>query len=177
MFNGLTLILSKKPKYDTEMPEQQNIEWKQSWRDEYIKWVSGFANADGGTIFIGKNDTGDVVGLSSYKKLLDELPNKIRDTTGILCEINLHEESGKFFIEILIDPSTSPISYRGKFYLRSGSTNQLLNGQALTNFLLKKSGKDWDEVIEPNASFDDINVGAIEVFRQSALKTGRLPFF
>lgn len=158
------------------MPEQQNIEWKQSWRDEYTKWVSGFANADGGAIFIGKNDNGDVVGLNNYKRLLDELPNKIRDMTGILCEINLHKEDGKFFIEILIDPSSSPISYRGKFYLRSGSTNQLLNGPALTNFLLKKSGKDWDEVIEPNASFDDIDVGAIEVFRQSALKTGRLPF-
>jgi len=27
------------------MPEQQNIEWKTSWRDEYLKWICGFANA------------------------------------------------------------------------------------------------------------------------------------
>ena len=99
MFNGLTLILFKKPKYTTEMPEQQNIEWKRSWRDEYIKWVSGFANADGGTIFIGKNDTGDVVGLSSYKKLLDELPNKIRDTTGILCETTFMKKMASFLLK------------------------------------------------------------------------------
>ena len=25
--------------------ENQNIEWKESWRDEYIKWICGFANA------------------------------------------------------------------------------------------------------------------------------------
>ena len=25
------------------MPEQHNIEWKQTWRDEYLKWVCGFA--------------------------------------------------------------------------------------------------------------------------------------
>ena len=30
--------------------ESQNIEWKSSWRDEYLKWVCGFANAQGGRI-------------------------------------------------------------------------------------------------------------------------------
>ena len=30
------------------MPEQQNIEWKESWNDEYLKWICGFANAQGG---------------------------------------------------------------------------------------------------------------------------------
>ncbi len=59
------------------MPEQQNIEWKQSWRDEYLKWISGFANAKGGTLYIGKNDNGIVVGVSNYEKLLVDLPNKI----------------------------------------------------------------------------------------------------
>lgn len=42
------------------MPEQQNIEWKESWRDEYLKWICGFANAQGGKIYIGCNDDGHV---------------------------------------------------------------------------------------------------------------------
>ncbi len=29
------------------MTESQNIEYKQSWRDEYLKWICGFANAQG----------------------------------------------------------------------------------------------------------------------------------
>jgi len=45
------------------MKENQNIEWKASWRDEYIKWICGFANAAGGTLVIGKNDKGVVNGL------------------------------------------------------------------------------------------------------------------
>ncbi|MGB0787954.1 MAG: RNA-binding domain-containing protein, partial [Marinirhabdus sp.] len=158
------------------MPETQNIEWKQSWRDEYLQWISGFANANGGVICVGKDDNGTIIGLDKPKKLMGELPNKIRDTLGILCQVDLYSRSGKDFIEIRVDSSSSPISYRGKFYLRSGSTNQLLNGQALTDFLLKRAGKDWDEIIEPKASFDDIDTGAIELFRQSSLKTGRLPF-
>lgn len=28
--------------------ENQNIEYKESWRDEYLKWICGFANAQGG---------------------------------------------------------------------------------------------------------------------------------
>ena len=30
------------------MSESQNIEWKETWRDEYLKWVCDFANAQGG---------------------------------------------------------------------------------------------------------------------------------
>jgi len=31
------------------MKENQQIEWKTSWRDEYLKWICGFANAEGAT--------------------------------------------------------------------------------------------------------------------------------
>ena len=30
--------------------ESQNVEYKRSWRDGYLKWICGFANADGGTV-------------------------------------------------------------------------------------------------------------------------------
>jgi ATP-dependent DNA helicase RecG len=43
------------------MSESQNIEWKPSWHDDYLKWICGFANAVGGTIFIGKEDDEDAV--------------------------------------------------------------------------------------------------------------------
>jgi len=59
--------------------ENQNIEYKESWRDEYLKWVCGFANANGGKIYIGKNDRGEVVGVKDYKKLMEDIPNKIHD--------------------------------------------------------------------------------------------------
>lgn len=28
--------------------ENQHIEWKESWRDEYLKWICAFANTEGG---------------------------------------------------------------------------------------------------------------------------------
>lgn len=44
--------------------ESQNTEWKLSWNDDYLKWVCGYANAEGDRILIGKDDTGKVFGLA-----------------------------------------------------------------------------------------------------------------
>ena len=43
--------------------ESQNIEFKESWRDEYLKWICGFANAQGGRLYIGMCDNGEVCGV------------------------------------------------------------------------------------------------------------------
>ena len=42
------------------MREQQIIEYKSIWKDEYLKWICNFANAQGGTFIIGKDDEGNV---------------------------------------------------------------------------------------------------------------------
>jgi ATP-dependent DNA helicase RecG len=73
------------------MSETQNIEYKSNWRDEYLKWICGFANANGGKIFIGKDDAGNVVGVSDSKRIMEEIPNKVKDTLGILVDVNLHK--------------------------------------------------------------------------------------
>ena len=52
------------------MAESQNIEYKDIWKDEYLKWLCGFANAQGGTLFVGIDDNGNVVGIKNIKKLL-----------------------------------------------------------------------------------------------------------
>ena len=66
------------------MPEHQTIEWKESWHDEYLEWICGYANAHGGILYIGKNDAGKVVGIQKSKKLLEVIPSKmcIRDRFG-----------------------------------------------------------------------------------------------
>lgn len=157
------------------MPESQNIEWKESWRDEYLKWICGFANAKGGKIFIGKDDKGNVVGIENYKRLIDDIPNKIIAGLGLVCEVNLYQEADKYYIEIDVQPHDVPISYHGKYHFRSGSTKQELQGTALNEFLLRKTGKTWDDVIEPSATFEDIDEKAVGAFKKGAVRSSRLP--
>ncbi len=123
------------------MPEQQNIEYKQSWRDEYLKWICGFANAQGGKIFIGIDDRGNLTGVDDYKKLMDDIPNKAVNHLGLVVDVNLRKKEKKHYIEISVPVSTVPISYHGAYHYRSGSTKQELRGIALQNLLLKKIGK------------------------------------
>ena len=53
------------------MSESQLIEYKESWREEHLKWICGFANAQGGTLFIGIDDKGKVCGVANAKKAFD----------------------------------------------------------------------------------------------------------
>jgi ATP-dependent DNA helicase RecG len=157
------------------MPEQQNIEYKSSWHDDYLKWIGGFANAQGGRIYIGKDDDGIVVGVDDYKHLMEEIPNKIKNLMGITAEVNLLQDEDKYFIEIVVQPYSVPISLRGSYYYRSGSVKQELTGAALNEFLLKRAGYTWDDVIEPRATYDDIDERTIKIFIRKAEEAGRLP--
>jgi ATP-dependent DNA helicase RecG len=155
--------------------EHQHVEWKQSWRDEYLKWVCAFANAEGGTLVIGRNDRGEAVGVADAARLLEEIPNKVRDLLGIMVGVNLRREKGKELLEIVVEPYPSPISYKGEYHYRSGSTKQELKGAALDRFLLRKQGRNWDGVPVPYVSVSDLDAKALAYFRKQALKSLRLP--
>ena len=122
------------------MQETQNIEYKRSWRDEYLKWICGFANANGGTIFIGKDDKGNTVGVAEAKKLLEDIPNKVRDVLGILVDVNLQETAEGDYLEIVVDPYPNPVNYKGQYHYRSGATKQELKVLPWTSFCCKNKG-------------------------------------
>lgn len=154
--------------------ESQNIEYKESWRDEYLKWICGFANARGGCIYIGVRDDGKIVGIPDSKKLLEDIPNKIKDTMGILADVNLLERDGLDYIEIIVNPSTYPVSYHGEYHYRSGSTKQQLRGSALTEFLVRKTGYRWDAVPVDSVAVSDLDIESFEIFRKETVRTERM---
>jgi ATP-dependent DNA helicase RecG len=154
--------------------EHQNIEWKESWHNDYFKWICRFANAQGGTLFIGMDDKGNNKHLANAKKLLEDLPNQVRDLLGLMVDVNLHKTNGDDYLEIVVEPYPFPISLRGKYYYRSGSTLQELKGDALTKFLLQRQGKKWDGVPIHNFTADDLKNDTFEFFRKKATKSKRL---
>lgn len=156
------------------LSESQNIEYKESWRDEYLKWICGFANAQGGRIFIGVNDEKQVIGLPDAKKLMEDIPNKIVNYLGIVEDVNLLTEGEKEYVEIVVTPSSMPVAYRGVYHYRSGSTKQELKGLALQNFILKKMGWSWDDMPVAGATLNDIDRQAIDYFLRKGIKVGRI---
>lgn len=156
------------------MPEHQAIEWKESWQDEYLKWICGYANAYGGTLYIGKDDDGNVVGINNSRQLLEKLPNKITDIMGIIVDVNLKFEGEFEYLEIIVDKYPSLISFRGKYYYRSGSTMREITGKELDKAMLKSQGKTWDGVPLPRIKIEDLKQDAIKIFKKKAVERGRL---
>lgn len=159
------------------MAETQNIEYKKIWKDEFLVSVCAFANSQGGKLYIGIDDKGNISPLTNPKKLMEALPEKIKNRLGVVSEVNLLGLPEKNYIEIVTQPYSVPIYYRGKLYVRSGTTNQELTGNTLTDFLLKKSGRTWDDIIEERATFADIDKDSIDLFLSDASKSEykRLP--
>jgi ATP-dependent DNA helicase RecG len=74
---------------------------------------------------------------------------------GIVADIKLCCEDGHEYITIEIIAHPNAISYGGKYYLRSGSTNQELTGFALDELLLRKYGRTWDATSVPHVRAND----------------------
>ena len=148
--------------------ESQILEYKQSWRNDCLKAVSAFANSDGGVLIVGLDDKGKPSGLKNFKKLLEDIPNTIRNKLGIIPSIKPNKKNKKDIIKITVAPCSVPISYNGKYYIRSGSTVQELQGKDLADFLMKKSGSTWDDIVEERAGFNEIDNDSIEKFKKYA---------
>jgi ATP-dependent DNA helicase RecG len=157
------------------MTETQNIEYKQHWKDEYLKWICGFANAQGGKMFIGMDDNGEIVGIDDYQKLMEDIPNKAVNHLGLMIDVNHHKKENKHYLEIHVPVSIVPISYHGIYHYRSGATKQELKGVSLQNWLLKKVGKHWEDLPASSATLTDLDEDSIRKFLKKAIAQKRIP--
>lgn len=157
------------------MGEKHIIEYKRIWDDEWLQWICGFANADGGTIYIGISNSGNVVGVQNPQKLMEDIPNKIVSKLGLYPDVRLLDREGKEIIEIEVRPSQDAVTLDGVLYKRVGATNQIVKGPALRDFYFRKLGATWDARIVPGATIDAIDPEAIQYFLRNGIDRGRLP--
>lgn len=88
--------------------------------------------------------------------------------------INLRSANNKEWLEIDVPASLYPVSYKGEYHIRCGSTCQELKGSALDQFLLRKQGLHWDAIPIPSVTLSELDHASIAQFRKYALKSGRL---
>lgn len=155
------------------MKETQNLEFKESWRKEYLAWICGMANAYGGELYVGINDKLEIKGVNNADELLEVIPNMVKDKLGINVYVDLLHEGDLKYIRVRVLPSYMPISYRNHYYLRSGSTNQELTGENLDAFKARKCGVTWDSSPVPRFTAADIDPAAVKKFKESACHCGR----
>ena len=154
--------------------ENAHTEFKEIWKDDYLKVLAAFANTSGGSLFIGIRDDGQAGGIHNYKKLLENIPNKVVQLLGITVDFEHFIQDGKDILELIVAPSSVPISFHGKYFIRSGSTVQELHGHELRDFILKKDNITWDEITIPTAQIEELNEELIRRFISKAVNEKRL---
>ena len=157
-----------------EDKEGQISEFKLIWNDNAYKTACAFANTDGGKLYIGYDNDGNLIGLKRVKEDIENLPNSIRSKLGLLVSIYAGSENGKDYLEVTVPQMEQPVFYDGKVYIRVGSTNQLLESNDLVNFILRKSRNSWDGFVEPNVSIDDLDEESFRILLDDGIRNKRL---
>ncbi len=156
------------------MQENQHTEFKSQWNDDCLKEICGFANSQGGLLYIGLNDQGQVIGVDNVSRLLTLVPDQTKNYMGIVCHVEQRIEDGLDFVCVNVSPSSTPISFRSKYYKRSGSNTMELSGPALNDFLQQKTGTYWDSGTETRATLDDLDEESIAKFRKDTQAKQRI---
>lgn len=154
--------------------DNQSTEWEEIWKDDFLKTICAFANTEGGTLTVGINDDGKAIGAKDPEKLLKVIPDTIRDRLGIVPFVKLEIRDGKNVVSIRVERSPVSVTLDGRFYVRSGSTTQLVTGRELELYLLQRIGTSWTEEPINGISADDLSPEAILSFKKRGISSKRL---
>ncbi len=158
--------------------ESQTIEFKRSFGAETLETIGAFANAEGGVVFIGVEDNGDVAGVAIGKGTLEDWSNQIEHATDPRLQPSMQvlNEAGKQLVKIKVEASSGiPVSVKGRFLRRVGRTNQRMSHEEIMQRLYASTGNTWDSGLEPEAKFEDLDLTAIERFLAQLRRVGRRP--
>lgn len=147
-----------------EHGETQLIEFKSSCGKEVVETVVAFANAKGGTIFVGVNDAGKSVGLDMKNETIQNYINQIKQNTQPSIVVSIDNEIVDTKTILIIDVKeqpTKPISYKNRYFKRVQNSNHLMNLEEISNEHLKSINESWDYYVDDRHSLDDISIDNI----------------
>ncbi|MBD3347431.1 MAG: AAA family ATPase, partial [Chitinivibrionales bacterium] len=153
--------------------ESSTVEFKATFDKETIETLCAFANAKGGSVFIGINDSGKAVGVTLGKETVQQWINQIKMSTApsIIPDIAINSSGQKEYVEIRIpEYPIKPVACKGRYYMRSGSSNHIMTINQVVDTHLKIFNRSWDYYINPERSLDQISFEKVQAFIDSANK-------
>lgn len=135
--------------------ENQNIEFKQEYVPDIRKEVMGFANAEGGTVFVGIRKDGTVLGIEDPDGVMLQIVNSLKDALAPdvmpFVRVNKGEIEGKQVVEIDVTTGTNRPYYLrekglkpGGVYIRKGSSTQPMTEEGIREMILQNSGRSFE---------------------------------
>ena len=129
------------------MGESETTEFKESVNDETFKSIGAFSNTRGGTLLIGVTDAGKICGIQLGKTTPEDIANRIQHLSDprISPSIAVVKVENKNIIAIQVAKSIgAPASIRGRFFKRSGKTDQRMSHEEIMQRMTVSTGLSWD---------------------------------
>ena len=102
------------------MRETRTLEFKETITNTFLKTVSAFSNYDGGTIFFGVDDDGNIKGLPDVKQACLDIENKINDSITPQPDYTLEIKNNDQTIKLTVKSGLQkPYLYKSKAYKRN----------------------------------------------------------
>lgn len=135
--------------------ESATVELKEIYTSDLKKEIVAFANSNGGTIYIGVRDSGEIIGVDNADFVMQQISNSIRDSirpdVSMFTNIELLQEEEKFFIKLTVTQGTKKPYYLSDkglkptgVYVRSGTTSAPASEDAIRMMIKMTDGDSFE---------------------------------
>ena len=161
------------------MRETRTTEFKEKITNTFLKTVSAFSNYDGGEIFFGIDDNGNIKGLLDVKQACLDIENKINDSITPQPDYMLELQNNDRTVKLTVKSGfQKPYLYKSKAYKRNDTATIEVDTLELSRLILEGKNIRFEELPCENQelTFDILcrklkECIQIETFNQDTLKT------
>ena len=133
--------------------ETENIEFKSQFTDEIYKEIIAFANTDGGIIYVGIDDEGNVVGLTDVDKEYTRITNGIRDAImpDVTMFVRFTVQDNKVVRITVSEGTNKPYYLKSKglkpsgVYVRHGTSSVPASPDQIRQMIKESDGDTFEE--------------------------------
>ena len=137
------------------MNESETTELKEIYTPDLKKEVVAFANTNGGTIYIGVHDNGEIMGLDNANFVMQQISNSLRDSirpdVSMFTHIELVQKDDKDIIKLTINQGTKKPYYLSDkglkpvgVYTRIGTTSAPASEDAIRMMIKMTDGDSFE---------------------------------
>ena len=137
------------------MYESETVELKEIYTPDLKKEIVAFANTNGGTIYIGMQGNGEIVGLDNADFVMQQISNSLRDgirpDVSMFTNIELLQEDNKYFVKLTVSQGTKKPYYLSDkglkpigVYVRSGTTSAPASEDAIRMMIKMTDGDSFE---------------------------------
>lgn len=153
--------------------ENCRVEFKSKLVDNLEEIIIGFLNSkDGGVIYLGVNDKGQVIGLNNnldllQRKIKDRIISNIEPSALGLFDLEVLKESDKYYLKITVARGLEkPYYLKGmgmtpdSCFIRVGSSNEKMNEYLISKMFRERTKNSIKNILSPNQelTFTDLKI-------------------